>query len=301
MKRFSIVLLFYGFLAQSQEVTPVLSDLLGTIPNVRDFTISQDQEEFYATAQSPLGEISVVVRGDLSDSKWSLSIASFSGSSHDMEPFLSPDELKLYFVSNRTSAVKAGNDYDIWYTQRASDNDPWAEPANLGAPVNSTGNEFYPSVANNGNLYFTSDGQGSKGKDDIFFAEMSEGSYAQPLSLGYEINSEGYEFNAYIDPTESFLIYTAYNRADGLGSGDLYISTRATGREWTPARNMGAVNSSQMDYCPYYDSQRQILYFTSRRSDMSKTSFDNISELLMTLTKVENGLSRVYAIHEFQF
>ena len=44
------------------------------------------------------------------------------------------------------------------------------DPINIGEPINSPANEFYPSVANNNNFYFTCDERSTKGKDDIFFS-----------------------------------------------------------------------------------------------------------------------------------
>ena len=64
----------------------------------------------------------------------------------------------------------------------------------------------------------------TKGKDDIFVSKWENGKYTEPVSLSDSINSDGYEFNAFIAPDESYIIFTAYQREDGFGSGDLYMS-----------------------------------------------------------------------------
>ena len=281
---------------------PAFLNLLKDYPNVRDFTISTDGKEAYFSAQSLLGEVSVIMKIKSIDGRWtSPEIATFSGQYHDLEPFLCADGLHLYFASNRPLDQVSDDikDYDLWLTKRASKNSTWSKPVNIGHPVNTESNEFYPSIASNNNLYFTSDRPGSKGKDDIFFAAILDGSYSKPVSLNDSINSEGYEFNAYIAPDESYLIFSGYNRKDGNGSGDLYISYKKKDNSWSKARNFGAdVNSIHLDYCPYISASTNKLYFTSKRStiDQPENGFKSSNEFLKEVTKYQNGLSRIYVV-----
>ena len=88
-------------------------------------------------------------------------------------PALSEDGLKLYFASNRPISKDSTNtkDFDIWYVQRSELHAEWSEPINLGAPVNSELDEFFPSVANSKNLYFTMVKKELESEDDIFMCE----------------------------------------------------------------------------------------------------------------------------------
>lgn len=277
---------------------PAFPDLVD-YKNIRDFTLTSTGNECYTSLQGPSGEVSVIIGMKKVNNNWTKPfVVSFSGKYMDLEPFLSPDNLRLYFASNRplVAADEQPKDYDIWYVSRKTLSSPWGQPINLGAPVNSKKNEFYPSLAENNNLYFTSDLVSSKGKDDIFFSEWQGDHYTEPVSLNESINTKGYEFNAYISPDESFLIFTGYGRQDGFGSGDLYISYRKTDQQWQKAENMGAtVNSDKMDYCPFVDIKDNTLYFTSKRaSEAHRKGFDSIDELLKTLGSYENGSSRIY-------
>jgi hypothetical protein len=276
--------------------------------NVRDLAMNKWQNEIYFSVQSAGSEISAIVwcKKD-KKGKWSApEVLNFSGKYNDLEPFLSWDNTRLYFVSNRpltktdasTGSASKTKDYDIWYCERNPAGN-WSEPKNLGAPVNTSENEFYPSVAKSGNLYFTNDGKRSKGKDDIFVCKYNDGKYCSPVSVSDSINTGGYEFNAFVSSNESYIIFTGYNKPDGMGSGDLYISYQKEDGTWSTAKNMADVNSKQMDYCPFVDEENKILYYTSKRNNINSVFQKNLNadELLKEINSYENGQSRFYSMH----
>ncbi|NNE98658.1 MAG: hypothetical protein HKN25_06525 [Pyrinomonadaceae bacterium] len=294
-----IIVLAVSLNSVAQSATPGLQ-VLAKYPNVRDFTMSPNGNEAYVTMQSPLGDRSVIAVVKKTRGKWQKpELASFSGKFTDLEASFSPDGSRLYFVSSRplNKSDEKPKDMDIWYVERSSSNSNWSEPKNIGAPVNSKGNEFYPSVAANGNLYFTLKSDKSKGEDDIFLSEWKNGGYTEPVSLGEAINTKGAEYNAYIAPDESFLIFGGWRRKDGLGSGDMYISYRDRNGVWSKAKNMGKrVNSRYMEFCPFVDWKTKTLYFTSRRSSVSRKRYDSLEAFESEIFKYENGLSRIYKI-----
>ena len=304
-----VCLAFSSLLSFSQEaiVVPGLAEVLSTYPKVRDFNMNAEGTEAYTTLQSPLEEISVIVRMNKEEGTWegtwestweAPTIASFSGTYKDLEPFLSPDGLRLYFVSNRplSDTSTAPKDFDIWYVEREKPEAPWSEPKNLGAPVNTEHNEFYPVITNSGNLYYTFDGPGVKGRDDIFFSKWNGEGFETPYSLDTTINTAGFEYNAYVDPDETYMLFGGYNREDGLGSGDIYVSVKKEGI-WQQAENLGdQINSRFMDYCPFVDITHQVLYFTSRRSSIQAESISSMEAFSELISRYENGQSRIYQV-----
>ena len=282
---------------QKGNTTPAF-DFLIQYANCRDFAISKSQNEIYFTLQSSNGDVSRILCAKKIKNKWSKpQLVSFTTNHRDIEPFLSHDDLRLYFASDRplNDSVTKSKDYDIWYVERKTINENWSKPINLGLPINTEKDEFYPSVALNGNLYYTSDNENSLGKDDIFVSYWKDNSYTNPINLGTAINSNGYEFNAFIAPDESFLIFTGYNRKEGLGSGDLYISYKNKEGNWQTATNLGdQINSSAMDYCPFYDTTTGILYFTSKMNLVTNKPFKTLEEFEEEINKYENGFSRIY-------
>ena len=300
MKPIVFVLSLFSSLCFSQSkantITPFLEDIVTQFPNVRDLAIIENEAFF--SAQSIMGDISSLVNIKKLNGHWSTpEVAFFSGQFLDMEPFFSEDGLTLYFVSNRPleSFSTEAKDFDIWYVTRASLGGEWSNPKNIGAPINTKMDEFYPVITKSKNLYFTLDNNELNQKDDIYVSKFVNGIYTKPERLDNTINSNGHEFNAFVSPDESFMIYTCYNRADGQGSGDLYISYR-TDNGWTEAKNLGVdINSDKMDYCPFVDIHTNILYFTSKRliTPNLKSSV-NIDGLITIFNTYENGSSRLY-------
>ena len=286
-----------SFSQNEMKVLPAFEELT-RYQNIRDLTISAKQDEVYFSIQNTSEDRAVIAVMKKKNNIWQKpEITSFSGKFRNIEPFLSSDGLRLYFASNRPLENEdiTPKDYDIWYVQRKNINSDWSEPINIGAPVNSKNDEFYPCVTLSGNLYFTSDAVKSHGKDDILISKWDGKQYLEPENLGLKVNSAGYEFNAFVSPNETFIIYTCYGKEDGFGSGDLYISYKDKNGNWDYPKNLGIdVNSKQMDYCPFYDTSTQILYFTSKRVEPSQKEFKSLTEFETEITKYENGFSRIY-------
>lgn len=293
--KISIFLLFFITICLGQEVI-IVNPELNKYHNIRDFCISSDENEVFFSIQSPNQELSQIVV--VKNKKWKNPILlSFCDGYSYLEPFLSKDGNKLYFASNRphnqTDTTKSN--FDIWYVERKSSNNDWSEPINIGNPVNTENDEFYPTLADNGNLYFTMDSKLGLGKDDIYCCKWNGTEYSKPILLNNNINSDGYEFNAFISKDESFIIYTKYNSKDGYGSGDLYISRKDVNNQWKLAENMGnTINTKYMEYCPFYDSNTNTLYFTSKRANLLPRKFQNTEQYLETITGSHNGLSKIY-------
>lgn len=284
--------------SQTANVLPIDESFKQFI-SCRDFTLSLNGNEAYFTIQNLNESKGAIVKTEKVNDTWTnFEIVSFSGTFRDIEPFLSPDNLKLYFSSNRPHGKdNMQTDYDIWYVERTTINLPWSQPKNIGVPVNTKHNEFYPSLSKNNNLYYTSDQFTTTTKDDILFAKWNNSSYEEPLKLNENVNGKGYEFNAFISPDEDFLLYTVYRAEDGFGSGDLYISFKDKNGDFIKRKNLGkSINSSRMDYSPFYDTSSGILYFTSKRDntkDIKTSDFKSFQEMAESYM---NGQSRIYKV-----
>lgn len=263
----------------------------------RDFTISPDGDEiFYTIQQRDL--VSTIMYLHKKGGKWSEpNVASFSGIYKDLEATFAANDKKIFFSSNRPlNANDSTNDFNIWFVEKI--NGSWSTPVALGPVVNSERDEFYPSLTKNGNLYFTTQLETGKGKEDIVMCEWKNGEYQPPLSLPDAINSKGFEFNAFVDIDEQFILFSGYGRNDDLGKGDLYISIRKNG-EWQPAVNLGKnINSTFLDYCPFVSWDKKYLFFTSNRITYKSpfTKRQTVAELKKGLQNAGNGMDDIYWI-----
>ena len=290
-----IFLISVNLMAQNVEL---FDESLNHYQNLRDFCINQSNDEAFFTVQSPNQDLSQIAYIKKTNGKWSEpELLPFCDEFMYLEPFLTYDGKRLYFVSNRPIAdsTKVKKDFDIWYVQRSSADNQWSKPINIGSKVNSESDEFYPTLSENNNLYFTMESPSGLGKDDIYFCQWNGVEYSKPALLNKNVNSEGYEFNAFISKDESFLIYTKYNTDDGYGSGDLFISRKGDDGEWQKAENLGnIINTKYMEYCPFYDSANEILYFTSRRNHLVSKKFESLAQFQSYISSGENGLSKIY-------
>jgi Tol biopolymer transport system component len=258
---------------------------LSTSINERDFAISPDGAEIFYTISTPRSTFQTIVYSKRSaKGEWSNpEVASFAGEYSDLEPVFSHDGNTLYFSSNRPSTGTQPKDFDVWKVSRTAAG--WSKPENLGPVVNTEADEFYPSIARNGNIYFTAAYQGGPGREDIYVSEFKNNQYQKPIALDTTVNSKLYEFNAFVDPNEQYILYTSYGRKDDSGGGDLYMSVKDASGKWKPAQNLADLNSKQIDYCPFVSPDGKALFFTSERHQLpvsfngSKATVKKIKDL----------------------
>jgi|GEM_PF-145427 len=131
-------------------------------------------------------------------------------------PALAPDGGSLYFVSD----VDGGDGgTDIYVSSR--DGGTWNPPSNLGPIVNTFGNETFPFMADNGDLYFASDGHPGYGGLDIFVTRKAGNVWLIPQNLGKPINSSYDDFALAMYKNDSVGLFSA-DRPGGRGEDDIY-------------------------------------------------------------------------------
>ena len=113
-------------------------------------------------------------------------------------PSVSKEGDKIYFVSNRPGGY-GGN--DIWMSEKTGES-KWGEPRNLGSQINTAGNEMFPFIRDNGELYFSSDSHVGLGGLDIFRATPLEKGQWKVENMGAPINSTGDDFAISFYPGE---------------------------------------------------------------------------------------------------
>ncbi len=137
-----------------------------------------------------------------------------------IHPTLSADGTQLFFASDRPGGYGG---MDLYVSELI--NGVWTQPRNLGSAVNTSGNEVFPFIHDDGTLYFASDGHPGKGGFDIFFTtsreEYGNTVWGNVTNMGTPFNSAGDDLGFILNVTGTEG-YFASNRVGGSGQDDIY-------------------------------------------------------------------------------
>ena len=281
----------------SDSVSLVSANFINTPGNERDFALSPDGQELLYTVQTQGGVFQTIFYSKkLSNGSWSDPvIAPFAGQYSDLEPAFSCDGKRIYFSSNRPLSGTTIKDFDIWVVEKTKQG--WGRARNLGPEINTSHDEFYPSITKEGHVYFTAAYEKGIGKEDIYVSRWENGKYQAPIPLDTAINSKFYEFNAFVSPEEDYIIFTSYGRKDDMGGGDLYISRKDPQGKWLPARHLAFLNSKKIDYCPFVSFDQKTLFFTSERNQLQSSYMKGpikTQDFRRLLSSTLNGGGNIY-------
>jgi hypothetical protein len=194
----------------------------------RDIAMTPDGNELYFAVT--LGGRTMIMETRQQDGVWTEpAVAPFSGRYLDIEPAISPDGQRFFFLSTRPQAgqeERPGWVYqDIWVMDRKGD--IWGVPYNLGPPVNSDAPEYFPSVTTDGTIYFTREGEDRVsatwrsrlvaigGVDYYVVFRSDDDTWSEPINMGPVINQpDGREWSASLSPDGKYLFFMS-SRAYG--------------------------------------------------------------------------------------
>ncbi|HKY27071.1 MAG TPA: hypothetical protein VJM12_03915 [Pyrinomonadaceae bacterium] len=215
--------------------------------------------------------VSVVSAQHFSDWGVPVNAESIPGTSSDFNttfndgcPYQAPDGLSFFMASNRPGGFGG---QDIWVARRASEDDPWGAPENLGQPVNSSADDFCPTPVPGHGLFFVSARPGGCGGPDIYFTRLNQGLWDAPLNLGCGINSAFGEASPsyFEDESGRSILYFSSSRPDGFEPGgvdsDIYFSV-----DFGLAQLAPGLNTASEDSRPNVRKDGREIVFDSNRS-----------------------------------
>lgn len=174
-------------------------------------------------------------------------------------PVFSPDGRRLYFQAVWPNGQGS---LDIWYVEKTDSG--WGPPQNPGPPLNTEKLESQPSLAANGNLYFTGTMDSVEMGRGIYMAKFAESRYEKPIALGYPINTEFIDYTPFIAPDESFLLFSSSRPSREEKDLKLYVSFRNKQGTWDIPINLSAklaLKSSAR--FPFLSPDGKYLFFLS--------------------------------------
>lgn len=158
----------------------------------------------------------------------------------DWDFHFAPDGTTLYFTSKRpvNQDNKPSKHANIWMTELTHSG--WSEPVMLGFPINTlASHDCCTTLTKNGTLYFFSRRKGGLGQSDIYRARLEEGKYVEVENLGKPVNSEYSDYDSFIAPDESYIIFSS-DRTGGYGKfNDMYVAFRKMDGTWAELKNLG--------------------------------------------------------------
>ncbi len=182
-----------------------------------------DQREMYLTQcvyDANYPRFATIVTSNRADAAWGktsmLEITKDTLSSY-AHPAISPDGMWLYFTSDMPGG-KGG--FDIWRVRLTGSGVGGVE--NLGEPINTPGDEMFPTFRPNGDLYFSSNGHQGLGGLDIYYATVDKSTKKFVIKHpGYPLNSQADDFGMTFEGPHNRGFFSS-NRGDARGWDHIY-------------------------------------------------------------------------------
>ncbi len=266
----------------------------------RDMAIMPDGKEIYFSTATPGYRYCSIMMTKEINGKWTEPEAvPFSNPEYMfIEPCITPDGRKMFYITNMPLEQDKEGHSDIWAVDRVGDS--WGEPYNLGSPFNTPGAETFPSVTNDGTLYFTRVDPGAA-VEYIFRSKLVDGKYQEPEKLPEEVNCGTNRFNAFVAHDESYIIVPTMGMEDSRGGIDYYIVFRDKDDNWSEPINIGdKINTpSSQEYTSYVTRDNKYFFFKSSKYNIDINSVKEpitIGKLTAFLDQPENGNTDIYWI-----
>lgn len=178
------------------------------------------------------------------DGHWTNPVeASFNSDYLDGYFGIHPNGSRFYYQSGRpVDASESVFEYNIWYMDRIGNG--WSEPQSMGRPINGQNHTSGPSVTMDGTMYYTVMAIG--GLQEIYRSKLVNGVYQAAERLPDQVNSTRQQFDSYIAPDESYLLFNA-ELEDTRGGIDLYVSFRDENDNWSDPINLGPTINTEDD------------------------------------------------------
>lgn len=183
-------------------------------------------------------------------------------------PIQSPDGMSLYMASTRPRFPgDLRTDLDIWVARRDRVDEPWGPPVNLGAPVNSTADDFCPTPIRGHGLFFVSRKVASGvtcGAGDIYFTRLNPShGWSSPEHL--DCAADGGPNTALDEQGPSYVETEAGTFLYFSSGPDIYAAKRNEDGDFGPGAAVTELNTAAADIQPNVRKDGREIVFASNR------------------------------------
>jgi Tol biopolymer transport system component len=230
--------------------------------------ISVDGLELYFSSRRPGGygsvDLWVSIRETI-DSEWSTPVnlgPIVNNTGIDLAPDASADGLELYFESRRSGGLGAA---DIWVSKRATRDDDWGPPENLGTLINTSSGDGEPSISSDGlELYYVTGSFGGDSDISVSTRATTSDEWSAPVKLT-QVNPPGGEWYPSISADGRVLIFVVSQT--WTSPCDIWMTIRnGISGNWNPPYKLASpINTSSDDLSADISADGRTLYFASNR------------------------------------
>ncbi|MHC4143636.1 MAG: LamG-like jellyroll fold domain-containing protein [Planctomycetota bacterium] len=205
-------------------------------------SVSADELELYFTSNRAGGlgyeDLWVSTRQSVDD-PWGppTNLQTVNRSFREAFPSISRDGLTLYFSDFFYGPDRPGGlgEHDLWFSTRASRNDPWGAPVNMGAPFSRSGWEVSPTLSHDELTFIFASGRfGSSPFDyDLWMCTRPsvQEAWDSPVNMGPSVNSGSHDYNGNLSPDGLVLFF----ESDRSGNYKVWMTMRRTVNDpWEP-------------------------------------------------------------------
>jgi Tol biopolymer transport system component len=221
-------------------------------------SFAPDGKSLVFTKSEPNNRLSVQIMS-FRNGKWtSPETWEQSNVGNSAEAFVSPDGNSIYFISNRHAPDEKGSGR-IWHSTRSRGR--WSTPVMIDLEIKTDKGFWFPTVSADQELYFGAflDSIGNFGKSDIYVTDLADKT-SGVRNLGPVINSSDEEWDPYISPDGSYLLFES-DRPGGYGKTDIYVSFRVGGA-WQKPINLGPeINTAAYEVAAKVSPDGKYIFF----------------------------------------
>ena len=208
-----------------------------------------------------------------------------NGPHMDTLPFISADGLTLYFTSDRPGGQ---GHWDIWVATRASPSEAWAQPTNLGPPINTPEPEGFPSVSADGLELYFSRGADNHGAIYKVKRDSPQQPWPMPIKLPMNVNTATAGDWGPLISFDGLSLYFVSDRPDGVGDIDIWVVERSeVGGLWTecPRPLAPPINSPFVEGRKCLSIDERVLFFQRIRNESHPDGRRGFSEWFYAATR----------------
>lgn len=173
------------------------------------FCLNKNQDKIFMTRYDSKNKRMIICLSEREGINWgpfrTLEMIAKTPKNSFMHPMLTENEDQIIFTSDMAGGYGG---YDLWIADLTESFD-LKNVRNLGNKINTLGNECFPTLYSQSEIFFSSDGHPGYGSLDLYRVNISNFGITEPINLGASINSMRDEYGLFYSQDAQTAFYTS--------------------------------------------------------------------------------------------